>query len=201
MAAYTEIIRITREHNGIPINLLLQTRNDNPPEPYHCLSWRTRYPSGKSNRRFYRTKGDGCWTIPVSVALSMLREAEETGMLDERYDDPQIRHTGTANKIIDSRTFSASERRGEFDNIVDEDGEPDWGSDPIFIIIQMPDRAWRKIMIVDTEREFCTFRSTTIDSSYNLKITLPQTEWYIDNAMQDASAAILREFLSVLREL
>ena len=201
MAEYTEIMRITREYSGIPINLLLQTRNDNPPEPYHCISWRTLYPSGKSNRRFYRTRGNGCWTIPVSVALSMLEEAEEGGMLDARYDDPQIRHRGTANKIIDSRALSDNERKNEFDNIVGEDGEPDWGSDPIFIIVQMPDKTWRKIMIVDTKRGLCTFRSTTTDDSYKPVVLLPQTLWRMDNAMQDASAAILREFLSVLKEL
>ena len=122
-------------------------------------------------------------------------------MLDEQYDDPQMRHGGVANEIIDSRTLGVNERRNEFDNIVGEDGEPDWGTDPLFIIVQMPDRTWRKIMIVDTKREFCTFRSTTTDRAYSLKIALPQSGWYMDNAMQDASAAILRKFLSVLREL
>ena len=203
---YTEIRRVTGQHAGIPINLLLQIRNDNPPVPYPCLSWRTLYPSGKSNRRFYRTK-DGCWTIPVSVALSMLEEAEEAGMLDEQHDDPQVRHGGTANEIIDSRTLGDDGRRNEFDRIAGEDGEPDWGPKPLFIIVQMPDiaqvpdKAWRKIMIVDTKREFCTFRSTTTDDSYKPVVLLPQTHWRMDNAMQDASAAIMRKFLSVLREL
>ena len=198
---YTEICRVTREHKGIPIHLLLQTRNDNPPEPYHCLSWRTLYPSGKSNRRFYRTKMDGCWTTPVSTALSMLEEAEEKYMLDERYDDPQIRHCGVANEITDSRALGNNERMSEFENIVGEDGEPSWGADPIFTIVQMPDKTWRKIMIVDTKRGLCTFRSTTTDDSYKPVVLLPHTHWRMDNAMQDASAAILREFLSVLRKL
>ena len=198
---YTEIRRVTRERDGIPINLLLQTRNENPPEPYCCLSWRTLYPSGKSNRRFYRLKEGGCWTLPVSIARSILAEAEENGMLDEKYDDPQIRHKGTANNIIDSRTLSGRDLKNTFDCIVAEDGEPDWGPAPLFVIVEMPDKTWRKIMIVDTKREFCTFRSTTTDSSYGLKVRLPNTHWMLDNSMQDASAAIMRKFLSVLRGL
>lgn len=198
---YTEIRRVTRQHAGLPINLLLQTRNNNPPVPYPCLSWRTLYPRGKSNNRQYYRVGGEYWTIPVSVALSVLEDAEEAGMLDEQHDDPQVRHGGTANEMIDSRMLSDDERRNEFDGIVGEDGEPDWGPKPLFIIAQMPDRTWRKIMIVDTEGEFCTFRSTTTDDSYKPVVLLPQTHWRMDNAMQDASAAIMRNFLSVLREL
>lgn len=203
MAKYEEIERVTRYYKNIPIHLNLQYRSDNPPTEYHCLSWRTLYPSGRSNRRFYRLKEGGCWTLPVSIARSILEEAEEDGMLDEKYDDPQIRHKGTANNIIDSRTLSGRDLKNTFDCIVAEDGEPDWGPTPLFVIVEMPDKTWRKIMIVDTKREVCTFRSTTTDdhNTYRQAISLPQTHWRMDNAMQDASAAILREFLRALREL
>ena len=185
---YTEILRVTREHNGIPISLLLQTRNDNPPESYYCLSWRTLLPNAGKNRRFYRLREDGCWTIPPSVALMLLESADEAGMLDEDYDDPQIRHEGMANRIMDSRKLGYRERENTLNSIVGDAGEPGLGHEPLFTIIQVRDKTWHKIMIVDTRRKICTFRSTTTDDSYKPAILLPRTHWRMDNAMQDASS-------------
>ena len=54
-------------------------------------------------------------------------------------------------------------------------------------------------MIVDTAREFCTFRSATTDPSYRPVIADSHLRpWRLDNAMQDSSAAMILEFLDVL---
>ena len=132
----------------------------------------------------------------------MLKEAEEKGMLDERYDDPQTRHGGTDNEIIDSRELNLQDRRNALDSITTENEIGDWSIDSMFTIIEVPDGSWRKVMIVDLERGLCTFRSTTTDTSYKPIIRDGMTyPWLMDNAMQDASTATMREFLRVLREL
>ena len=197
--SYREIRRVTTEHDGIPIHLKLQLRlND-----YHCLSWRTLYPRGRTNRQRYRLDETGIWSIPVHIASYLMWQAEDCGMLDTGYDDPQDRHDGPENDIIDSRTLGISERLDMFDAITCDQGEPDWGDDPVFVVAEVPDGTWRKIMIVDTQRELCTFRSTTSDPSYpGATVTDGMTPpWRLDNNMQDASAAMIREFRTVLREL
>ena len=196
---YRHIARVTVQHNGLPIHLKLQERTEVPPEPFYCLTWRTVYPGSGRNRRFYRSTTTGFWTIPVQVALHLMSEADERGWLDGGYEDRQVRHCGTDNDISYSRSLNARKRRTMFESIMCDEGEPDWGDDPVFIIIQVPDGQWRKIMIVDTTREFCTFRSTTMDVGYRLGMADPRLHpWRMDNAMQDASAEMIREFLRVL---
>ena len=198
---YREIDRITGWHDGQPVHLKLQERLGVPPVPYHCLSWRTLYSGGTANRRFYRSKKRGFWTIPTRLALVLMRQADERGWLDGTYDDPQKRCGGPDNDIFDSRELGARERREVFESITCEDGEPDWGYDPIFVVIQVPDkrRRWRKVMIADSERRLCTFRSTTTDPDYKPVIADPAlSPWRMDNAMQDAGAAMIRTFLSIL---
>ncbi len=201
--AYNRIDSVTAQHNGLPIDLKLQERLDVEEEPrFYCLSWRTRLPYDPTkNRQPYvdRRGGTGFWTIPVSVALGLMRQAEERGWLDGRYEDPQIRHEGTDNDIFSSRLLNPRDRRTTFESITCDEGEPDWGDDPVFIVVQVPDGRWRKIMIVDTERQVCTFRSATRDESYTKVIDCLQSPWRLDNSMQDASAAMIREFLDVLR--
>ena len=197
---YRNIDTVTVQHNGLPIHLKLQVRTEVPPEPFYCLTWRTVYPSGRSNRRFYRLSAMGFWTIPIDLAIHLMSEAERLGWLDGTYEDHQIRHLGTDNSIFSSRSLSARDRRTMFESITCGEGEPDWGNDPMFIVIQVPDGQWRKIMIVDTAREFCTFRSATRDVGYKPVIADPRMyPWRMDNAMQDASAEMIREFLKVLR--
>lgn len=197
---YNHIDTVTVRHNGLPIHLKIQERTEVPPEPFYCLTWRTVYPGSGRNRRFYRSSATGFWTIPVQVALDLMSEAEERDWLDSRYEDRQRRHLGTDNNIFSSRSLSARDRRTMFESITCDEGEPDWGDDPMFIVIQVPDGQWRKIMIVDTTREFCTFRSATRDVGYKPVIADPRMyPWRMDNAMQDASAAMIREFLDVLR--
>ena len=132
----------------------------------------------------------------------MLEEAEEKEMLDERYDDPQTRHGGAENGIIDSRELNPQVRRDALDSITTENEIGDWSIDSVFIIIEVPDCSWRKVMIVDQESGLCTFRSTTSDRSYKPIIREGMTyPWLMDNAMQDASTAMMREFIRVLRQL
>lgn len=198
---YREIDRITGWHNGQPVHLKLQERLGVPPVPYHCLSWRTLYPGGTTNRRFYRSRENGFWTIPTPLALELLRQADVRGWLDGAYHDPQRRCGGPENDIIDSRELGDRERRDMFEYITCENGEPDWGDDPLFVVIQVPDQIlrWRKIMIVDSKKDICIFRSTTTDPEYKPVITDPVlSPWRMDNAMQDAGAAMIRTFLNVL---
>ena len=201
---YTLLDEVPDEHEELPVLLKLQIRNDVPPCPYHTLSWRTNNVSGEKNRFSYfdRKHGTGFWKIPVEVALRMLEAAEEKGFLDERYNDPQTRHEGTNNRTIDSRCLNTRELSSYFDSIGDDETE-NWGQAPTFIIIEVPDKTWRKIMIVDSDREFCTFRSTTTETSYGRKSFRAKLTcgWILDNAMQDASVTMMRQFLQVLREL
>ena len=195
---------MTTFHSGIHVNLLLNEISiPEEPEAYYSLSWRTRYRRGGANRRFYYTNRDGYWRIPVSTALELLEMAESRGFLHSRYDDPQIRHCGTDNRIIDSRQYGRNTQEYEraFAEIADE-GE-DWGKHPTFVIVEVPDRTWRKIMIIDSAKMVCTFRSTTTDSGYNLLTRRPHLAppWIMDNSMQDASTAMMRQFLQVLRGL
>ena len=204
MNPYTEIRRVSLIHEGLPVHLMLQTRHCVPPVDFFCLSWRTVLPTGRGNRRFYydRQHGTGIWTIPVSIALALLNRADAAGMFDERYDDLQERHCGTENFIIDSRNLGRREREREFASIINVNRDPDWGLEPLFVIIQVPDKRWRKIMIVDTRKGICTFRSTTRDTSYRQGVVdgmIPP--WRLDNTMQDASRTMMREFQRVLRTL
>ena len=211
MADYgPDIGTVECEDNGLPIYLKLRARNDvsteppdGPPVPYYTLSWRTVWPSGNNvNRRLYRTNTLGYWTLPVSVALKRLEESERRGMLGEEYDDPQTRHGGSDNTPYDSRVLTNGRRSDEFMLITTDDERANWGRSPVFYILEVPDRTWRKILIVDSSQECCTFRSTTTDARYGMKESrgMP-SPWLMDRSMQDASAAMMRQFLQVLREL
>ena len=120
-------------HDRQPVHLKLEERLSVPPVPYHCLSWRTFYPGGQTNRQYYRLRGSGFWTIPIPLALELMRQADDHGWLDGAYHDP------------------------------------------LFVVIQIPDnkRRWRNIMIIDSERNLSTFRSTTTDRSYKAVVADP----------------------------
>lgn len=197
--AYRPIDRVTVRHDGLPIHLKLQERLELGPEPFYCVTWRTVYAGGGSNRRFYRSRASGFWSIPTRLALDLMLNATDRGWLDGRYDDPQVRHEGSDNITIDSRELGVHDRRVLFDSITCIEGEPNWGDDPLFAVVEVPDGTWRKIMIVDSEKQFCTFRSTTTDVDYKPVIADPNlSPWRMDNAMQDAGAAMIREYLRIL---
>ena len=210
-AKYKEHCRVADVNDGIQVELKLRKRLDVPPMPFFQLSWRTRYATSpdKSRRYYHSPKNAGFWTISVSVALSLLRQAEDRGMLDFRYDDARFRDGTRLTTIIDSRSLNDSQQRQYHDAIICNKGEPDWGVSPLFMIRHSQwewegsREAWREIMIVDAEREFCTFRSTTTSVDYGMGIFADRLEkpWRLDNAMQDADPASMREFLRMLEKI
>ena len=99
--------------------------------------------------------------------------------------------------IADSRTLSLAAYRRSLDAITFDD--EDWGLAPVFVIAETPDGEWRKIMIVDTSNNIYTFRSMTTDEGYGMIDTRRRNgNWYLDRSMQDASAAVMRQFFAVL---
>jgi len=193
-----EIDRVEIEHDGLPIRLVLQVRDDILP-PFPTLSWRTNLPSARVNRYTYKVSGN-YWTVSVDVSLSILRQAEERGMLNEEHDDPQERHNGPDNRIMHSQLLNAQDRDQLYHEITTDHDECNWGAFPEFVVMETPDGTWRKIMIIDSEREFCTFRSTTTDRDYGRGSDRGmRPPWLLDTAMQDASTSMMREFLRVLQ--
>lgn len=210
MPDYTSVNRVTLDHEDLPIKLLLQHVTNDGRYDYLCLSWRTDLPTG-TNRQYYNDvrHGTGLWRIPVSVALDLLNQAYDEGMLDRTHDDRQERHGRPDNEFIFSWELDLEEREGMFASIVNhnrEDSVQDWGGDPVFVIIEVPDAirsiTWRKIMIIDTERTICTFRSTTTDPTYRKGIADGMIHpWLLDNSMQDASSKMMRTFRQILLDL
>ena len=206
VAKYKEVDRVSVEHDGLPVELKLQIRLDQHPMPYYCLSWRTRYPSTPAkSRRFYSSADAGFWTIPVTVALSILRQAANRGLFCSRYDDLRLRDGSRWNTIIDSRNLDSTQLHSARNSIICSTGVPHWGANPLFLIShdEGDGWAWRDIMIVDTEWKFCTFRCTTTDVGYRMGIFSERLDgpWRLDNALQDGSAASMREFLRTLEEI
>ncbi|EPO8091798.1 hypothetical protein ACUHON_006273, partial [Pseudomonas aeruginosa] len=73
---YDRRLEVERIIEGIPVKLALQQRTSaSVDHSWWTLSWRTKYSSDGSNRRFYLTK-NGCWTIPAMVALNMMEEMD-----------------------------------------------------------------------------------------------------------------------------
>ena len=196
---YRKICEVRNMHFGLPVCLRLQVRLDVPPVEYYTLSWRSRYrTSPGQNRRLYETTADGFWTIPTGLAAQLLRQASDNGFLDTMYDDPGTRHGGVEDYVVaDSRTLTLVDRHRSLDEITFDD--EDWGSAPVFVIAETPDGKWRKIMVVDTNSNVCTFRSMTTDEGYGMKDSRRRNgRWLLDRSMQDASAAVMRQFLAVL---
>jgi hypothetical protein len=198
---YKIIRSVATSAGGIPVKLALQRRLDVPPKPFYTISWRTRYPGTTQNRRFYWSSDGSCWTIAVSMARDLLTAAERERMLDAQYDDTYERFGGGTPTLVESVDLSPSDRAALWREITFPDREPDWGADPSFVVATEFGHRWRKIMIVDSRQDTATFRSCTTDPDYRLGQALPGTQWRMDNAMQDASTAIMRRFLDVLRAL
>ena len=149
---------MSAQHCGLEVSLVRQKRLDNPPDsPYDCLWWWTFYPGyPKSFRRFYKYKGK-FWNLPVEVALGMMRDANGRDMFLPGD------HPSPPSQIIDSRELPVSERRRLLSSMICDEGEPAWGDNPTFSVSQTSDKRgiWREIMVVDSQAEICTFRSTT----------------------------------------
>lgn len=196
---YRKIGEIRSMNSALPVCLRLQVRLDVPPVEYYTLSWRSRYrTSPGQNRRLYETAADGFWTIPADLAVHILRQASDKGFLDTMYDDPGTRHGGAETFVVsDSRGLTLVDCHRLLDEITFDD--EDWGPAPVFVIAETPDGKWRKIMIVDANSNLCTFRSMTTDQGYGMKDTRRcNGRWLLDRSMQDASAAVMRQFFAVL---
>lgn len=196
---YKEIGRVSEVLNGIPVKLILRQRDSERFSAHHVISWRTLYPGGKSNRRFYWLKKEGCWTIPCDLAVQIMEKAKEEKLIDSQYDDPYARFDGGNPEFHAS---NAIDNPKLFREITRDEGEPNWGSKPFFAIGVEPGKNWRKVMIVDTNCKKATFRSLTTDSSYKPIINIDNNSaWNIDNSMIDCSTEIMRFFLKELKSL
>ena len=203
MGKYHSILSVEEYQNGLPVRLKLQERHEDGPRPYYTVTWRTLYRRGR-NRRFYHAPSEGgCWIIPCQLALNILSLADQNHMLDPKYDDPYVRFGGGGSVVRLSTRLSRNQREILFQEITGYPMEPDWGPTPIFMVAdEVGGGQWRKIMIVASNLDFCTFRSTTTDESYKPSIiSRNQSVWRLDNAMQDASTAIMREFFDILRTI
>ena len=190
------------EHGGVQVNLVLDKRLDNPPgNPYYCLRWWTFYPGSKNKyRRFYKYK-EKFWTIPTEVAASLMRRAEDKVMFREYYDGCN------SSNIIDSRVLAPADRQSLVEQSICDEGEPDWGDDPIFVMSEAQGNAgiWREMMVVNPTEKICTFRSTTTFPYGDYKPASNAAgiypPWRIDNTMQEVDPALMREYLRVLEEI
>ncbi len=86
------------------------------------------------------------------------------------------------------------------------EGEIDWGPNPFFIIAEIPSgqhhKKWRKIVIVNTQRNLITFRTCTNNKEHAfLKDMGEGRRWFLDNTMPDCPTQIMREFLRRLRTI
>ena len=121
------------------------------------------------------------------LAEAILGRALDEGLLAPEYDDQERRHGGVENGcLFDSRDISVADRRHLFDEVTfPGDLDLNWGADPTFVVSEMADHSWRKIMIVDTLGKTCTFRSTTTDPAYPLKDNGRRNgRWFLDRSMQ-----------------
>ena len=160
--SYSRKMDATREIDGIPVKLALQKRtSETVGTSWWVLSWRTKYSPNGPNRRFYFTE-DGIWTIPVAIALEMIKELKSRGALDKRYLDN--RHAEFACNTSVSTRMTPVEKKRELAHFTGPD--EDWGFDPFFVVNLDPNDDWKKVMIVNTDTGTATFRSITEDSSY-----------------------------------
>lgn len=187
---YDRILEVTRLVDGIPVTLALQKRmNAGNGESWWTLSWRTRYSAEGTNRRFYMTK-NGCWTIPVAIALDMIVEIGSRGGLSRRFFD----HRGPPSPdALVSSEMTAAEKTERLCRITSP--AEDWGISPFFVIVSDPSDQWKKVLIIDTETDAATFRSITESPDYKPKKVLrPNVTWWLDNSMMDANVQQMRVF-------
>lgn len=193
--AYDRVLEVVRVVDGVPVKLALQQRTSKALDAaWWTLSWRTKYKPGGSNRRFYFTK-DGCWSIPATIALEMIKEMEGLGGLDEKYFDHRRRPTF---ETLESSQLLSSERAKALSEVTG--AQEDWGQSPLFVITKDPNDHWKKVMIVNTDNGAATFRSITDDPEYMPKKDIrPGEPWWLDNSMMDANIQQMRAFYSSLR--
>jgi len=133
----------------------------------------------------------------------MLEQAESEGMLSEEYDDRFVRWGGkVAPPCLDSRELSQVESKGVWRELLyDVDELKQWQSRADFLVCVEPKGIWRKAMLIHSPTNTVTFRGLTTDETYRpVKCSLLQSDWRIDNSMQDMPAQFVRAYLERLRE-
>lgn len=193
---YKELKVVSATHDGLPVKLKLNQKSP-PNEPwYYTTSWRTLYPSGKSNRRFYDTESDGYWKIPCDFALSLMKKAEKENMFDAKFKDNYSRKGGGSPTFLTSKSGNRTQLMNE---ITISSEKNIWGYDPLFVIGVEPDGIWRKIMIANPDQNIVTFRSMTKDRSYGLLQLLKNNSgWHLDRSMIDCDPLVMRKFMEEL---
>lgn len=191
--AYSEAgFRVDRvDTNGVEVSLVSHTRSTST-ESWTTFSWRSRLSPGGPNRRFYMHQGEP-WSISSSVALSMLNELNDEHPC---YSDPQ---PTVRPEVLFSRSMTADMRSSVWSEIcLPEDR---WAHEVEFVVMQDPLRRnlWRKVGIFDRSSGRVTFRSTTLDSTYSPRKTIPTWQnWYLDNSMLDCGGREMGVFLDLL---
>ena len=197
---YKKILSISgKQPDGTELTLALQSRTKTQTEKtWHVVSWRSRLSPGGPNRRFYFSDNN-TWSIDANLALQMLDELESKGGLDEKYDDITRRPDF---KILVNEGMSEEKQISLLEEVTMP--EEVWGKNPKLVVLNdpSPDDQWRKILIVNRETGNATFRSTTKSADYMPRKNLrDDSEWFLDNSMQDANVQQAREFLRQLRSI
>lgn len=183
--------------DGTEVTLSLQSRTSaREGHTWFVVSWRTRLNPGGHNRRFYVTGGD-VWSIDARTSLKMLTNLESLGGLQEKYFDL---HRQPDFSVVTSDDVNTADRTALLHEITMPDES--WGDEPFFVVLNDPNRDWRKILLVDRESGRSTFRSTTTDATYMPRKALrPDTPWHLDNSMQDTNVQQARVLLAELRRI
>jgi len=197
---YSKILSVAgKQPDGTELTLALQSRtktSEDASYSYHVVSWRTRLKPGGSNRRFYFTK-EKAWTLDATLALDMLQDLEKNGGLNDKYFDLKRRpnfSTIVSNELPDDKRLSL------YNEITLADEQ--WGATPFFIVLEQREDGWRKILIVNRETGEATFRSTTRREEYMPRKTIrDDSEWYLDNSMQDTNVQQAKVFIEHLRTI
>ncbi len=185
--------------NGLPIKLALQKRtNSREKKTYWTLSWRTKYSPSGTNRRFYYSSGQ-YWSCPANIALELLDDLESQGGLQEEYFDIRPGNENIETIIVPETQVTNPRLYQEQCKSIFAPNEQ-WGENPKVIALTDTNKDWKKVMIVNPENSHCTFRSLTKNASYMPKKGLAKTsQWWLDNAMMDASVQQMRIFHTHLR--
>ncbi|MFV8817123.1 hypothetical protein [Haliea sp. E17] len=121
--------------------------------------------------------------MPAIIARDMLLEMDSLGGFDEQYFDLRRR----PNFAVTNSTDLGHVRR---DYVLEEitAEEENWGDSPQFLVCSDPSSYWKKVMLVDTNRQMVMFRSITLDPLYKPKKTIRNgADWWLDNSMIDAN--------------
>jgi len=146
---------------------------------------------------------EGPWVLDARVALEMLEEAERRGLLDPANDDLFLRWGSQGvPEPIDSRKLTGRALDRTWDQLLfDSRDREAWRPGGEFLVCVEPGGVWRKAVLFHRPSQTLTFRGLTTDTSYGpVKKSELQSDWRIDNSMQDMPAQFVRAYLGRLRK-